>query len=555
MQYNINQSKILIVDDDKYIRDFLSILLSGSGYVCYTASDGLEALKKASEIHPDIIFLDLLMLGMHGLEVCKRLKSNPGTFSIPVIIITVSIDYELKNKCFEAGASDFITKPLNPQEINIKTWNLLQTKEYSEIKSEYSLLQQTLTLVEKAKREWELTVDCINDIIILIDQNDKILRTNKTLATIANAKFTDLLGRKWQDVFKENNFNHTVFSSGDIELYHPSGRYYSYNLYNIEHFVNANQFESVIILQDITGIKYMTRQLEESREILEKKNIELEKAYSELKSAQSQILQQEKMASIGQLAAGVAHEINNPTGFIMSNLNTLLKYTGRIKEFVSSQTEAIDALSKGAANSKEIFDRLKEKRREIKFDHIIDDLDNLVGESLEGAERVKRIVQDLKSFSRVDEAEYKLADINAGIESTINIIWNELKYKANIGKEYGDIPRTKCNAGQLNQVFMNILMNAVQAIEDHGEIKIKTWYDAGKINISISDTGSGIPEDKINRIFEPFYTTKEVGMGTGLGLSIVYDIVHKHNGDIKVDSSLGAGTTFTIKLPVVNEER
>ncbi len=284
--------------------------------------------------------------------------------------------------------------------------------------------------------------------------------------------------------------------------------------------------------------------------MLESQHRELEKAYAELKAAQSQILQQEKMASIGQLAAGIAHEINNPVGFVMSNLGSLQKYADKLSEFIKIQTEAIKEFG---VQSPGLGDKIKEARKSLKIDHIIDDLGNLIKESLEGAERVKKIVQDLKSFSRIDEAEWKVTDINTGIESTINIVWNELKYKATVKREYGDIPMTKCNPGQLNQVFMNILVNAAHAIEKQGEITIKTRHENNSIFISISDTGSGIPADKINRIFEPFFTTKEVGKGTGLGLSIAYDIVKKHNGDIIVESEIGKGTTFAVKIPVVEK--
>ncbi|MBI5639684.1 MAG: GHKL domain-containing protein, partial [Nitrospirae bacterium] len=196
-------------------------------------------------------------------------------------------------------------------------------------------------------------------------------------------------------------------------------------------------------------------------------------------------------------------------------------------------------------------DPIAKQRKALKIDFITEDLGNLIRESLDGAERIKKIVQDLKSFSRVDEAEQKMADINAGLESTINIVWNELKYKATVKKEYGDIPLTKCNPGQLNQVFMNLLVNAAHAIESQGDIGIRTWSEEDSIFVSISDTGCGIPAEKINRIFEPFYTTKEVGKGTGLGLSIAYDIVKKHSGEIKVQSEVGKGTTFTINIPVV----
>jgi len=284
---------------------------------------------------------------------------------------------------------------------------------------------------------------------------------------------------------------------------------------------------------------------------LEKNNIELAKTYDELRESQQKIIQQEKMASIGQLAAGVAHEINNPVGFVMSNINSMGKYSERLSQFIKIQSEAIDRLSKQEGDAAVVLDDLHEKRRALKIDYVANDFINVVKESLEGAERVKRIVQDLKTFSHKDDDEHRPGDINEGIESTINVVWNELKYKANMKKEYGKIPLTKCNLGQLNQVFMNLLINAVQAIEERGEISVKTEHRDGDIVISISDTGSGIQEDKINRIFEPFFTTKEVGKGTGLGLSIAYDIVKKHNGEIMVASEIGKGTTFTVTLPIV----
>jgi len=281
---------------------------------------------------------------------------------------------------------------------------------------------------------------------------------------------------------------------------------------------------------------------------LEAKNRELETAYNELKSTQTKILQQEKMASIGQLAAGIAHEINNPTGFISSNLGTLDKYMVRISDFIHTQSEIIKSL-----NNKDAMDIIEKKQQELKIDFVLKDIKDLVKESLDGAERVKKIVQDLKSFSRVDDDEYTHADINECIESTLNIVWNELKYKAKVNKDYNDIPLTKCYPRQLNQVFMNILINASQAIEKNGEIGIRSWQQDGSIYVSISDTGSGIPEENLDKIFEPFFTTKEVGKGTGLGLSISYDIIKKHGGDIKVESVKGKGTAFTVSIPLVEE--
>jgi len=284
---------------------------------------------------------------------------------------------------------------------------------------------------------------------------------------------------------------------------------------------------------------------------IEASNQKVEEAYADLKAAQSQMLQQEKMASIGQLAAGVAHEINNPIGFMLSNLGTLGKYAQRLLEFGRRQSELIEALVKGAsADPQTVIEEMKTLRKTMKIDRISDDILSLIDESKEGGERVKKIVLNLKSFARLDEAEYQETDINEGIDSTINIVWNELKYKADLKKEYGDLPKLKCYSSQLNQVFMNILVNATQAIDKHGEITVHTWHDAGCVYIAISDTGCGMPPEVARRIFEPFYTTKEVGKGTGLGMSISYDIIKKHNGRIRMDSEVGKGTTFTIELPI-----
>ncbi len=288
------------------------------------------------------------------------------------------------------------------------------------------------------------------------------------------------------------------------------------------------------------------KEIGESRTNLQLALEELERAYKELKTSQAKILQQEKMASLGQLAAGVAHEINNPMAFISSNLGTLDKYVHRLTGFIQTQSEVIESLK-----ATDAIEGLKRKQKELKLDYITEDINQLITESLDGSERVRKIVQGLKNFARVDEAEYKYADINECIESTLNIVWNELKYKATLKKDYGNLPLTKCYPQQMNQVFMNLLINAGHAIEKQGEITIKTWDGDGSIWVAISDTGHGIPGEDLNKIFEPFFTTKEVGKGTGLGLSITYEIVQKHNGEITVESEVGRGTTFTVRLPII----
>jgi signal transduction histidine kinase len=276
---------------------------------------------------------------------------------------------------------------------------------------------------------------------------------------------------------------------------------------------------------------------------------ELEVAYANLQTTQSRMLQREKMASIGQLAAGVAHEINNPMGFILSNLNTLQKYAGRLTSFLELQSGVVDELV-GKSGLSDAARQLGEQRKALKLDYVLKDLEGLIGECQEGAERVKKIVQELKTFSRLDESERQQANLNGGLESTLKMVWNELKYKAELATDFGDIPAITCNPGQLNQVFMNLLVNAAQAIESHGTIGVKTRSDENYVYVTISDSGHGIAPENLPRIFEPFYTTKEVGKGTGLGLSIAYDIVKQHNGEIRVESEPGTGTAFTLILPV-----
>jgi two-component system NtrC family sensor kinase len=280
------------------------------------------------------------------------------------------------------------------------------------------------------------------------------------------------------------------------------------------------------------------------------------KLEEELKKSQAQLLQSEKMASVGQLAAGVAHEINNPTGFVSSNLKTLSDYqddiSGIIKAYRKFMEDLKNVMSKDAFPSffKDQIEQIMRLEEEADLDFIMDDIGDLIEDCREGTERIKKIVIDLKDFAHPGEDKVQITDINNGIESTLNVVWNELKYKTKVTKEYGKLPEIKCYPQQLNQVFMNILVNAAQAIEKQGKIHLSTLADDGYVEIKIRDTGSGIPEEHLSKIFDPFFTTKEVGKGTGLGLNVAYNIIKKHNGTIDVKSEVGKGTEFNIRIPV-----
>ena len=284
------------------------------------------------------------------------------------------------------------------------------------------------------------------------------------------------------------------------------------------------------------------------------KNKKLDKTLERLKITQSQILQTEKMASIGQLAAGVAHEINNPIGFVSSNLdalndymtdfNTLLKHFQNLEKILTESDQ--ENLSSEIKKQLQIISDYEE---EIEVEYLKDDIPELLKDCKEGTGRVGKIVGDLKSFAHPGNDEQMLVDINKGLESTLNVVNNEIKYKATVSKEFGEIPLVEGYPQKLNQVFMNILVNAAQSIKEKGEIKIVTQQKGKYATVTISDNGCGIEKEHLSKIFDPFFTTKAIGKGTGLGMNIAYNIIKEHKGKIDVKSQVGKGTVFTIILP------
>jgi two-component system, NtrC family, sensor kinase len=289
-------------------------------------------------------------------------------------------------------------------------------------------------------------------------------------------------------------------------------------------------------LTDITARKHM-------EEALLAKGVEQQQLIGKLRDAHQQLLQSEKMASIGQLAAGIAHEINNPVGFVNSNMGALQGYVGTL-------LDVIDQYEQATAGNAALGAQLAAVRQQADLDFLREDVGQLVRESMDGLKRVKDIVQSLKDFSHVGETEWQIADLHKGLDSTLNIVSNELKYKATIEKHYGQLPPIRCLASQLNQVFMNLLVNAGHAIKERGVIRISTGTANGWVWVEVADTGVGIAPEHLHRIFEPFFTTKPVGSGTGLGLSLSYGIVHKHGGKIDVASEVGKGTRFVVRLPM-----
>lgn len=319
--------------------------------------------------------------------------------------------------------------------------------------------------------------------------------------------------------------------------------------------------EHINILKDLARwaeIELNSRELtqalidrKEKQELLEKNIQELRKSHEDLKKTQSHLLQAEKMASIGQLAAGVAHEINNPIGFVGGNLQVLQEYFTTYSRLVELSIKVQQATAGNQPDDINKFTKqLREKINDVDIDFLIEDTKNLLNESNQGVERVRKIVSGLRSFSHISEEKKLTIQINDIIQNSLDLTFNELKYKADIVKDLKAVTKVECYPQQISQVLINLLVNAAQAITQHGTVTVVSYEDEKYVYISVSDTGQGMDEETQKRIFDPFFTTKPVGQGTGLGLSISYEIiVDHHQGRLEVESQIGRGSTFKISLP------
>lgn len=286
-------------------------------------------------------------------------------------------------------------------------------------------------------------------------------------------------------------------------------------------------------------VRQRTNELENSHEALKK-------AYVDLQNAQEQLVQTEKMASLGQLVAGIAHEIKNPLNFIYGNTNFLADYTQKLQSLL----EKYEKLPSVAPRDRAEMERLKET---IHYSFIKEDLKTLIDNFTEGARRINTIVSDLRTFSRMDMDTISEIDLHSSLEMSLNLLRNQYRNRIEIHREYGDIPRIQGYSGKLSQVFMNLLSNAFHAVQEKGDVWIRTRSSNGTVEVEIEDNGMGIPREHLKRIFEPFFTTKPVGQGTGLGLSISYGIIEQHHGKIHVTSIPQKGSIFTVRLPVFQE--
>jgi len=564
---------ILIAEDDGTSLKLLSDILVKDGHRVLTAITGQQAWDIFQRETIPMVITDWLMPEMNGLELCRNIR---GAWKEHYTYIIVATGRNEKGDLLEVlkhGADDCILKPIHGEELlaRVKVGERTLTLE----KKHKDLAQ---CLIE-SRNKLRIVLDSLPEKIVTIDANACIVSANTAFLKGKGLSFSQIAGapcfdnRHWSmpavNIANVQGHALDIFHSGTPRFVYETiaepgrqKRRLEFHLLPVRDDPGTVH-QVAIVSKDITDdllkseqIKSLNRELQKAVDEVQEKNTELVGTLTRLKETQSQILQSEKMASIGQLAAGVAHEINNPVGFVSSNLKTLTDYQQNIGQILTDYRQFIDTVS-GAKDSgpdraamETLTTRIQEKESDLDIAYILEDIPGLIHESREGLDRIKKIVLDLKNFSHPGEDVLKLADINQNLESTLNIVWNELKYKATITKEYGELPQVNCYPQQLNQVFMNLLVNAAQAIEKQGEIRIITRENGPDVEIVVSDTGQGIDEKNLTRIFDPFFSTKEVGKGTGLGLNVTYNIVKKHHGVIDVRSEPGKGTTFTIRIPV-----
>jgi len=410
-------------------------------------------------------------------------------------------------------------------------------------------------------------IDSIPIPIFIKDSAGIFNNCNKAYEIFMGLGRDEIIGKSVYDIALKNladeyhEKDQEVFAQGNVQVYESMVTTQGMDRQVLFHKAVYRNVGGEI--KGLVGAIIDVTEQKKAEETLEKRNAEIKDGLANLKQAQVQLVQQEKLAGIGQLAAGVAHEINNPLGFVLSNFDSLKKYLTKITDVFHQYGELKKrVLESDTQNLKELAQQLVIFEKQKKIAYVFEDLEPIIQESDDGLKRLGEIVKALKLFSRVDKnSEFESYDLNTGIKNTLIVGRNEIKYVADIEVNLGELPEIQASAGQINQVLLNIIINAAQAIKEKhmsklGMVKITSYHDDQFVYCSIQDDGLGMTAETIKNIFNAFFTTKPSGQGTGLGLSISYDIVvNKHGGDISVVSEKGIGTTFTIKLPLTASDK
>ena len=553
LQRQTDRGNILVVDDTPANVRILTDALMHHGYEICSAMSGDRALEIVQDFVPDLILLDVMMPEMDGYTVCQRLKERPETHDIPVMFLSAIDTPNDKLRAFQVGGIDYITKPFHLDEVIARVSQQIDRRNLQKrLEQQNFRLHAEIQNYKQLEERYRSIFDNAIDGMFQSTPEGQFITVNASLARmygyVSVEELCTSIGDIGQQLYvrpeRRSEFMETVLRNGEVsdfeaQVYCKNGTtlWISETVRSVKDAQNNLMFYEGTV-KDITDRKRNT-------EILRVRSTELEETLTQLRHSQAKLLQQEKMSSLGQLVAGMAHEINNPVSFISGNLVYAEQY---FEDLVRAFHEA--GLVPGD---------------DIEF--VLKDLPILLQSIRTGADRIRLIVQALKNFARLDEAEEKHVDIHEGIESTLLLLSHRLDTTANrpkvkVIKDLGALPKVHCYPGLLNQALMNLMGNAIDALDastNNGKqpkLEIRTkLVDPNQIMIWISDNGSGMPTEVQDRIFDPFFTTKGVGEGTGMGLAISYQIiVEKHAGQLECISVLGKGTEFVIILPVSLEK-
>ena len=499
-----------------------------------SAHDAENGLERGRAGRADVVVVD----GALGADCAQLLEALRGD-GPPVVVVGDDPSAEAALEWFRRGAADCVARSEQIAETlpvvvveQIRRWRAFV---------ERGAAQQRIRDLE---HHHENIVQNMNSAVLVVDTAGCVTTANPPAARILGRELEDLRGQRVGDWFPSEAGRGIVaqtlgegarFRGAESVITRPDGSVVPIGISCAPLYgAGGEMLGAVATFQDLTGLQQLQRQ----------------------------VLQTEKMASIGQLAAGVAHEINNPMGFIHANLFQMSEYLSDLRRVWGEVEELRKAAAGGVPGAaREAEAQLAEVVQEVDLGFVLNDFAKAIRESQEGSERIRHIVQDLRDFSHRDTGERVLADLNQCLDSTATIVWPMMRHLVILEKEYAELPPVHCYPMQLKQIFMNLLVNAYQAIEaklgesgQTGTIRLRTEPRGGDVMIEVSDTGTGIPADHIDRIFDPFFTTKKVGAGTGLGLSTSYNIAQRHGGTIRVESVHGQGSTFRVLLPVERSE-
>lgn len=405
----------------------------------------------------------------------------------------------------------------------------------------------------------EMTLDSVADLFSDIAYSDvlslPVVENGIPVGVISRYRFIDVYLKKYSRELNGRRPIHLFMSPSPLLVSHDQP------LAEAAHHVAKNMkfplTEDFIITENgqYVGIGFVVDLLRAMELQMRENSDELNQAYSRLKSSQLALVQSEKMASLGQMVAGIAHEINTPLGYVQNNVVVGQEMFNQVGVMIAGYEKLIDSLLDENVNEEQISAQMQqvvELRANSSPQEMLEAMQGLIADTLYGVGQISELVLNLKDFSRMDAVATDTVDLHECIESALNIGRNVLKHRIEVIRDFGELPGITCSPSQLNQVFLNLFTNAAQAIEGNGRLTIKTWYENGAAQISVADTGKGISPEHLARIFDPFFTTKPVGEGTGLGLAITHQIIQKHGGDIRVESSPGLGTRFHIHLPATS---